>query len=355
MRSTHATRWVVAGVLFVLATNSPDVLGQTAAPVPDSEAFLSAQKREKLEQIQSDKTGYAAAIVARWESSARESGRFDRNYSVDLLAALVSLQPENLLAAGEASSYQAMMNVLATGRAESKNDGPVPNALGSFYSDLVYTPVTPCRTVDTRLTAAGVIGAGTTRTFDVDGSNFTAQGGSATGCGIPYGVATAVTMTVIAVSPSANGYLNAWALGAPPTSAVVNYSPGAVIANTAIIPVAPGVGNDFSIFSLASSHVVVDVLGYYSAPVATALDCISVNSPFVAAAVNTWTAIDAVCPAGRTVTGGGHFTSEGSLGYPGVWLLSIPSGNAWRIWVDNQTNGPRSIQSWARCCRIPGR
>ena len=126
-------------------------------------------------------------------------------------------------------------------------------------------------------------------------------------------------------------------VGAPPTSAVVNYSPGAVIANTAIIPVAPGVGNDFSIFSLASSHVVVDVLGYYSAPVATALDCISVNSPFVAAAVNTWTAIDAVCPAGRTVTGGGHFTKRRlARVYAGVWLLSIPSGNAWRIWVDNR-------------------
>ena len=54
MSSTHATRWAVAGVLFVLATNSPDVLGQTAAPVPDSEAFLDARS-EKLEQIQSDK------------------------------------------------------------------------------------------------------------------------------------------------------------------------------------------------------------------------------------------------------------------------------------------------------------
>jgi hypothetical protein len=355
MRSKRATCWVVAGVLFVLATNVPDVLGQTAAPLPDLEGFQSAQQREKLELIQNDKRAYAAAIVARWESSARESGRFDSNYAVDLLAALVSLQPENLLAAGEATSYQGMMNVLATGRAEARSDGPVTNVLGSYYSDLVYTPVTPCRTVDTRLTGAGAIAAGTTRTFDVDGSNFTTQGGSATGCGIPYGVATAVTMTIVAVAPSAIGYLNAWALGAPPLSSVVTYLPGTVLSNTAIIPVAPGIGNDFSIFSLASSHVVVDVLGYYSAPVATALDCTNAASGFVAAPVNTWTAIDAVCPSGRTVTGGGHFTSEGSLGYPGVWLLSIPAGNAWRIWVDNQTNGPRNIQSWARCCRIPGR
>jgi hypothetical protein len=354
MRTKHATSWAVVGFL-VLAANGPEAFGQTATPFSDAEALQSAQRRERLEQIQSDKTGYAAAIVARWESSARESGRFDSNYSVDLLAALVSLQPENLLAAGEATTYQGMMNVLATGRAEPRSDGPVTNVLGSSFEDLVYTPVAPCRTVDTRFTSAGAFAASTTRTFDVDGSNFSLQGGSATGCGIPYGVARAVAMTIIAVTPSANGYLNAWALGSPPTSVVVNYAPGAVIANTAIIPVAPGIGNDFSIFSLAASHVVVDVLGYYAAPVATALDCTSVASGFVAAPVNTWTAVDAVCPAGRTVTGGGHFTSEGSLGYPGVWLLSIPAGNAWRIWVDNQTNGPRNIQSWARCCRIPGR
>ena len=99
---------MVAGLLFVLATNVPDVLGQTAAPLPDLEGFQSAQQREKLELIQNDKRAYAAAIVARWESSARESGRFDGNYAADLLAALVSLQPENLLAAGEATSYQGM-------------------------------------------------------------------------------------------------------------------------------------------------------------------------------------------------------------------------------------------------------
>jgi hypothetical protein len=354
MRASDAKCWAGVGVLCILATTSPDALGQTAAPVPQPGEFQSAQQREKLEQVANDRMTYASAIVARWESSARESGRWDKGYSVDLLAALLRLTPENLLAAGEASSYDAMMNVLATGRTETAGADVVPN-LGSASGDLVYNTVTPCRVVDTRFASAGAFAPSTTRTFDVDGSNFSAQGGSSTGCGIPYGVAQAVTMTIVAVSPTGTGYLRAWALGAAPTTVVLNYDANDVIATTAIIPVAPGVGNDFSIFSLAGSHVVIDVLGYFAAPVATALDCISVSSAFVAAPVNSWTAIDAVCPAGRTVTGGGHFTSEGSLGYPGVWLLSIPSGNAWRIWVDNQTNGPRNIQSWARCCRVPGR
>jgi hypothetical protein len=353
MRIAEAGRWTGAGLLaFAAVTGS--VFGQTA-PSLDPDAAQRAQRQERTQQIDADKTAFAASIVARWEQSARDAGRWDRNFSSDLLGALVKLDTENLLRASEASSYAGMMAVLATGRTEPVSDGGVPNVLGDVLDDLVYTPITPCRIVDTRFAVAGAIAGGTTRLFDVDGASFTPQGGNAAGCGIPFGVARAVTMTIVAINPSSAGHLTAWGLGGMPTSAVLNYKAGDILANTAIIPVVPGGGNDFSIFSLATSHVVVDVLGYYAAPEATPLDCTNSLSGFVAAAVNTWTAVDAACPAGYTVTGGGHFTNEGSLGYPGVWLLSIPAGNGWRTWVDNQTNGPRNIQTWARCCRVPGR
>jgi hypothetical protein len=331
------------------------VSAETAAARRENpDAVLRAERQQKLQQVETDKTAYAASIVARWEESAREAGRWDRNFSSDLLGALVKLDTENLLAAGEASTYKGMMTVLATGHAENASSS-TPNALGDIADDLVYTPITPCRIVDTRAAVGGAVGAGTTRTFDVDGASFTSQGGSATGCGIPFGVAQAVTMTIVAVQPAAIGYLRAWGLGTAPNTSVVNYVAGEVIADTAPIPVAPGSGNDFSIFSLATSHVVIDVLGYYAAPVATALDCITVSSAVTPVAVNTWTAIDANCPAGRTATGGGYDTPEGTLGYPNVWLTTLPNGNGWRTWVDNQTNGNRSIQTFAQCCRVPGR
>jgi len=339
----------------VFATVAGPVFGETAAARrEDPDAVLRAQRQEKLQQIESDRTAYAASIVARFEESAREAGKWSQRFSSELLGALVKLDTENLLAAGEASSYKAMMTVLATGQPESAS-GPTPNSLGDSLDDLVYTPITPCRIVDTRLAVGGVIAAGTTRTFDVDGASFTSQGGSATGCGIPFGAARAVTMTIVAVTPAATGFLRAWGLGAAPATSVLNYGAGAVIADTAPIPVVPGGGDDFSIFSLATSHVVIDVLGYYAAPVATALDCITVSSALTPAAVNTWTAIDANCPAGRTATGGGYDTNEGSLGYPNVWLTTLPNGNGWRTWVDNQASGPRNIQTFARCCRVPGR
>ena len=92
-----------------------------------------------------DKAAYAAGIVSRWESSARTNGKWDANAAADLYVALMKLQPENLLAAGEASTYEAMMAVVAAGsRAKTAQAGQVssnavvsPNALGDVADDMV--------------------------------------------------------------------------------------------------------------------------------------------------------------------------------------------------------------------------
>jgi len=63
---------------------------------------------------------------------------------------------------------------------------PLPKHIGDSRADLVYTPVTPCRIIDTRL-AGGAIGAGTTRSFLVTGTDLSSQGGSGTGCNVPKG------------------------------------------------------------------------------------------------------------------------------------------------------------------------
>ena len=349
----------VAGILAILAVAIPHSLAQVPRPLnpQDSQAAVDrAQYQEKLEQIAIDKAAYAGAIVARWEDAAKASGRWDPNFANDVQAALMKLTPDNLLKAGEASTFEEMMNVLATGKTSRT---VLPNALGDVADDLVYTPVPPCRIADTR-NAGGAIAAGTTRNFDVDGSTFLSQGGFNGSCGIPFGVAQAVAMTLHAIQPSQLGYFKAWRYLSPqPTASVLNFAAGQNIANTTIVPVFPGGGPDFSLSSSVTSHAVVDVVGYYAAPVATALDCTTASSALIAVPVNSWTAADASCPAGRTATGGGWYSNEGTLGYPGVWTVSLPGAaygfNGWRIWVDNQTNGARHVQAWTLCCRIPGR
>lgn len=352
MHATLLTR--VALVLTVMG--NPTVFGQPATGArDDEEAIQRAQRQQAIQQVQGDKAGYAAAIVGRWEESARKAGRWDKNYSADLLDALTKLDPENLLAAGEVSSYEAMMLVLATGRAEPTTRGPTPEALGQNFQDLVYTPVTPCRIVDTRNAVAGALAGGVIRLFDADSSSLTPQGGSSTGCGIPLGVAQAVTMTIVAVQPAAPGFLTAFGLTAQPLASVLNYAGNDVIADTAIIPVVPGGGEDFALFSLATTHVVVDVLGYFAAPSATRLDCATVQSDVVAVPVNELTVVDALCGPGRTATGGGYDVAEATIAFPGLFVTTSPLANGWRAVVENQTSGPRNILTLARCCRVPGR
>jgi hypothetical protein len=345
-----------AMILVVSLIAAPTVFAQ---PASDPGAARSAEYARKLQQVLDDPGAYASAVVQRWEGAARASGRWDERYAADLQGALMKLLPENLLVVGEAPSYEAMRFALATGRSVqplSSEVAAAPETLGALDNDLVFTPVAPCRLVDTRV-AGGVITAETSRNFDVDGSTFVAQGGNAGSCGVPFGVARAAAVTVTVAQPSAAGHLRAWAAFTPmPFASALNFAGGQVIANTTIVPVNPGVGSDISIFaSGANVQVIVDVVGYLAAPVATALDCVTLSSPNTAVPVNSWTAIDANCPDGRTATGGGYNTPEGTLGYPGVWLTTIPNGNGWRTWVDNQTNGNRSIQTFVRCCRIPGR
>jgi len=89
---------------------------------------------------------------------------------------------------------------LAALEAQTGEDGLGLNSLGDSQADLVYTPVTPCRIIDTRY-AGGPIPAGTTRSFLVTGTNYSAQGGIATGCGVPFGPTTAAVVNFVAVNP----------------------------------------------------------------------------------------------------------------------------------------------------------
>jgi hypothetical protein len=280
-----------------------------------------------------------------------------------LQGALIRLQPEDLLAAGEATSYKTMLEMIATGRRAALLADPLPDPstadlLGDLAADLVYAPVTPCRIADTRI-AGGIIGGNSARTFDLDGSNLTGQGGSSVGCAIPFGAARAAALTITVTGPQGVGYFAAWGLGAQPFAATLTYAPGETTSNSAIVPDVPGGGGDFSLYTSATAHAVIDVVGYFAAPVATGLDCTTVSSAVTSVPANSWTPIDAVCPVGRTATGGGYDTPEGTLGYPGVWLTTQPGAvagfNGWRTWVDNQTGGARGIQTFATCCRVPGR
>jgi hypothetical protein len=268
-----------AVLLAVAILVSPTLLGQPASrPIFQQNSISSAPQEDLLQQVLSDRTGYAAAIVQRWEADARALGKWDPNYSVDLQAALMALPPDRLLAAGQASSYPAMTAALA-GRPTSD-----PFVLGDFAADMVFTPVAPCRIFDSR--NIGGMFSGTVNIDMDNATSFAFQGGHAGPCGIPYGVAQAVLFNFTVVNTSSSGYLTAWRYGSgQPLASIINwFTSNEIVANSTIIPTYPGSGSDFSVYAFSPTDVVIDVMGYYR------LTDLSEAMPMGSQKVNSFTA-----------------------------------------------------------------
>ncbi|HEX6738325.1 MAG TPA: hypothetical protein VF310_08645 [Vicinamibacteria bacterium] len=144
-----------------------------------------------------------------------------------------------------------------------------PLALGDATSQLVYTSVTPCRIIDTRV-AGGSRAPNVPRDFRVTGTGLQTQGGEMTGCGVPVGRATAAVVNFVAVNPVGAGNLRAWAYSNPPAAApnssVINYSPGFNIANAIVVPLCTTLPCPLDIrvrADASGTHMVADVVGYF--------------------------------------------------------------------------------------------
>lgn len=120
-----------------------------------------------------------------------------------------------------------------------------------------YYPLTPpCRVADTRSGAA--IPGGTYRLFRVHAS-----------CGVPTSAKVAA-LNYIVLAPSgtlAAGHLVAWGAGlAAPGVSTANWSAGeTAIANSALteLTTTDVNGNNISVSSPVSFHLIIDVSGYY--------------------------------------------------------------------------------------------
>ena len=223
--------------------------------------------------------------------------------------------------------------------------------IGSLSADLVFTPVTPCRIVDTR-NAGGTIAANTARGFKAwSATGFAAQGGSATPCGIPQSTnIAALEMNLVAVLPTGAGYITAFPSNvAQPNASTLNYVAGDIVANGAIVKVSQAsLATDWTVFTFATTHFLADVTGYYSMPVATALQCIEVAGPTVSVPASSadFQLIAPACTAGYTRVGI-NFDSAGEL--------IRKDGRLDYLFVRNTAASIQSATPYSACCRIPGR
>jgi len=309
-------------------------------------SLSAAQQTEIAERMQA-----AQALIARVapDAAARALPVEWQGDAIRLLLALPAASLKALLSAPALSTVEALHGAARKARGGASVSA---KALGSNTDTLIFNPITPCRNADTR-NAGGKIAGGTARAFDADQA--ATQGGTP-GCGVvPVIDASAWALNITVVNMTTTGFVAVRSVGATSLTATANFTgPGQQVNNFVIVQNDFSSGSEWEVYASTSVDVIIDLYGYFRSASPVALDCGFVASASVAVPVDAWTAIDAACPAGYSVTGGGHFTTEGTGGYQGVWTLSVPSGNnGWRTWVDNQTNGDRSVSTYAQCCRVP--
>ncbi len=120
---------------------------------------------------------------------------------------------------------------------------------------LNFYPVTPCRIADTRNpdgTFGGpIITGGAARTFPLAQAS----------CAVPT-TAAAYSLNMTVVPSGALGYLTVWPTGAAqPMVSTLNALKGQVVANAALVPASTSSSVD--IFVTNSTHVIIDVNGYF--------------------------------------------------------------------------------------------
>ena len=290
----------------------------------------------------------ATAIVQRFDAEAKA-----RALSADWQrSALETLLPLSFKALERVSQETADLESLAAATAAVRND---PNLLGDPDEDLVFTPIAPCRFIDTRSYAAGAING--TREFDLDVAASTYGGLGVCGAAalnVSGDAIGAIAANLTIVSPAgAPGYLAVKPTGAAPLSSLLNWydaGPSVQVANAGIFQTANGVFN-FVIQTSVSTHVIMDILGAFIEPEATALQTQVLTSSVDIPNQSDGGLESPDCPPGYVLTGGGCGTGDVGHGLEN----SEPSGTAWFCYSNNKSGVDSLLSAHAICSRVPGR
>ncbi len=220
-------------------------------------------RSERLSALAADFENVVNSLAQQWAQPSGES-------ESALLEMFGALSLSQLLAIQDATSFNDV-RLIVLGLEPGNTDflaaleaSPVePLKLGSLDRDFVYTPVTPCRIVDTRL-SGGSLGANTTRNFVVHGG-VVGQGGNPAGCPSPRGEPRAVHLNVTVVPVNqATGFVKVYPFSTPePNASLVNFRSGTTIANAATIETCFLCGPDITVKVSQRVHIVIDALGYY--------------------------------------------------------------------------------------------
>lgn len=322
--------------------------GRVVAAEKEVRGITEAQQARVRERV-----ALAMRILEKHEAEAQAQG-LSPDWRRAQLEALLPLSLAALEEVERAADLETLGQAIALEEAD-------PQSIGNAGEDLVYTPVVPCRYIDTRAVGGRISGY---RGYDLANNGSAYGGNAACAPATLFGVTNqnygALVLNVTAVAPTAPGWLAIKPYTAAPTTSVVNwYDVGQTVqaANQAIVTTMRNSAEfEFYIQTSAPVHVVADLFGAFLPPEATRLDC--VTSENTATAVpGSALFISSNCPTGYTPTGGGWWTDATSDVLAQMQFESYPSmtGLGWTVTPHNRSSHSVEVTVHARCCRIPGR
>jgi hypothetical protein len=248
-------------------------IGEINAFEPSTRGNAMAQHiaPSALLTIDQNRATVVERIVDEWGDRLARS---NAGSAAQLRQILSGLRSDHLQAASLAGSVEGLRDVVS--------GAPVPTdaavsptlmhtkSLVDIADDLVYTPVVPCRIVDTRSGAGGIFLPTNQRNWLVySPSGFASQGGSATSCGIPVRPVAVMMNTTLANTVGGPEFFTLWPFNQarPNASTVTWWGSGQQPANAEIVRLCTGrCTSDFSAYASGQTHAIIDVLGYFDRP-----------------------------------------------------------------------------------------
>ena len=342
-----------------------------------SSAELSAELGKKWGRVLTEGYGVSEAGLRMFVTGYA-------NYPQEVLKSALNAKNFDAMNRSLMDHNQTLVNALAE-KIRNQEEGPtnvevhkvkneMSKLLGDEARDLVYIPITPCRTFDTRTSVVGgfngAVAPGTPKGAYVfwggAPSFWVVNGGTVDSCpdttlsgpllanGSPYSVA----MNVTVITPAGSGWITAYRGDlADPSATVVGKFVQNGVTDTALLiaNVCRGVtgascANDIKIASRGTTaHVAGDVVGYFIKPQATALDCNAVDGTSVTVAANAYANLSSAIPACAA-----GYTRVGVEFSAGADVLKADSGLNY-LYVRSLAGVAQTVTPKAHCCRIPGR
>jgi Chaperone of endosialidase len=304
---------------------------------------------DALLQIDLNRTSVVEKIVGAWEKEipAAQIGSFRSKLS--------ALRADQLLAANVSGSFDGVLEVV--NRQEltvlARNEvGERSKALGDNFQDLVYTPITPCRIVDTRsASAAGIpnpmLGNAAYGIKSFSSAGFASYGGSGTPCNIPTtGEVRAIVANVIGLQqaglPNLSAYISVGDTNVLDTllsSAALNFNAVQAANATVVIPTNASGNLYMAMPTGLRGNFIVEVSGYFM-PVTRGNITNSVvgGSVFEVTNTNTVGGSTAVRGSSTSTTNGG-IGVWGSHAGGGYGVYGTAGANGYGVYATAATNG----------------